>query len=125
MARRRDKFADRNTPKVKAKIVKFDPAEDWKSRHERRLTTNLAYEATMREWCEMHRIVLGIFNNGHHWKMTLVDGRVVEWWPSSAKLVFFKQYRGGWHVHDYMQAMAVMSEKLGLASGRSEPSSNP
>lgn len=36
---------------------------------------------------------LRVTNNGHHWTFTDCDGRVAEWWPSTGKLVFDKEWR--------------------------------
>lgn len=35
---------------------------------------------------------------------------------AAAKLVFFKKYRDGWHVHDYMQMMTLVGQRIGLSS---------
>ncbi len=39
------------------------------------------------------------------------DGRLVEWWPSSAKLVLNKQWSKGIHCHDWQQARDFLDHK--------------
>ena len=72
-----------------SRIVPYYRAEDFRSRHSRRLTANLEQEA---RWCQQRGLTLRITNEGHHWQIT-DGGFVAEWWPSSAKLVIGKH----WH----------------------------
>ena len=76
-------------------------------RHNRRLHGNLRYEAEVREWCRTRGFNLRITNNGHHWQLTK-QNFLAEWWPSSAKLVFNKQWNKGCHCHDYRQALELI-----------------
>lgn len=47
---------------------------------------------------------MAIKNNGHHWQFR-VAGHLVEWWPSSAKMVVDTKWKNGKHVHDIKQLM--------------------
>lgn len=75
--------------------------------HARRLHGNLRYEPQVREWCRKHGFAVRITNEGHHWQLTK-DKFVAEWWPSSAKLVFNKQWNQGYHCHDYRQTLEII-----------------
>ena len=92
-------------------VVPFQGGEGWKSRHGRRLTTNLDYESDVRDWCDQHGVELSITNGGHHWTFTRGNLRV-EWWPSSAKLVMDKQWRRGVHVHDWTQVAKIIQQEI-------------
>ena len=84
-------------------------------RHNRRLLANAQHEADVRAWCEPYSIVLTVTNGRHHWKFTYRD-RIAEWWPSSAKLVFQKQYQQGIHCHDYQQVMVALTKRWKLVA---------
>lgn len=63
-----------------------------------------------------------LHNNGHHWVFDcgLVgnpggpcrDRLLIEWWPSSAKLVIRKNWNGGIHVHDWKQAQEQIEKAI-------------
>ena len=76
-------------------------------RHTRRLHGNLRYEAEVRESCRTRGFNLRVTNTGHHWQLTK-QNFLAEWWPSSAKLVFNKQWEKGCHCHDYRQALEMI-----------------
>ena len=76
-------------------------------RHTRRLHGNLRCESEVREWCRTRGFNLRITNEGHHWQLNK-NKFVAEWWPSSAKLVFNKQWNKGCHCHDYRQALELI-----------------
>ena len=90
-----------------SRIVPYYRAEDFRSRHSRRLTANLEQEAKVRRWCQQRGLTLRITNEGHHWQIT-DGGFVAEWWPSSAKLVIGKRWQDGIHCHDYKQALKII-----------------
>lgn len=79
-----------------------DGSLDWHIRHARRLEVNLENRKVLENWCRSNRWTFEIKNNGHHW-MFRKTGVLVEWWPSSAKLVRDKQWTNGVHIHDYLQ----------------------
>jgi len=91
----------------RSSLVPYRRGENPRQRHARRLHSNLHYEAQVREWCHDHGFGLRISNEGHHWQLTK-DKFVAEWWPSSAKLVFHKQWNQGCHCHDYRQALEMI-----------------
>jgi hypothetical protein len=112
MSRRRDtRFRDRYKCEVRPEIHTL-PGEGWKKRHSRRLHHNLDLETEAQSWCEERAIDLRITNGGHHWQFTLPSEDLVEWWPSSAKMVKNKRWRDGMHVHDWTQAQAVLEKQL-------------
>src|SRR5215813_9313209 len=93
----------------RSRIVPFYRGEDFRTRHARRLATNLHQEADVRQWCDQRGLRLRITNEGHHWQIT--DGAfLAEWWPSSAKLVINRRWHDGIHCHDYQQALKIIGE---------------
>lgn len=108
MSRRRHRFGDRS--KSDAKPV-FQPKgyEDHKARHARRLEFNLQAQDKVKEWCKENNVTLQIKNNGHHWIFVREKG-LVEWWPSSAKMVVGKKWNHGIHVVDYTQALHELAK---------------
>jgi len=109
---RRKRFEDQH--KIgHSSIVPIVPGESTSERHERRLLANLGAEESVREWCVQNKIKLTITNHGHHWQLILGKQRA-EWWPSSAKLIFNKEWRKGIHCHDYTQLKQVVTEKWKL-----------
>ena len=82
-------------------------------RHERRKDTNLANRSVLEEFCRDHEIKFVIKNEGHHWQFR--RGKIlVEWWPSSAKLVVNKRWKQGIHVHDWEQARMQLRSAFGI-----------
>jgi hypothetical protein len=95
----------------RSRIVPYRRGEDFRTRHSRRLRTNLEQEADVRRWCEERGLTLRITNGGHHWQIT--NGVfLAEWWPSSAKLVIGKRWHAGIHCHDYRQALRVIEDSF-------------
>jgi hypothetical protein len=93
----------------RSRIVPYRRDEDFRTRHWRRLTTNLEKQAEVRQWCAQHGLTLRVTNDGHHWQIT--DGAfLAEWWPSSAKLVIGKRWHAGIHCHDYSQVLKVIQD---------------
>ena len=88
--------------------------ESWRDRHQRRLYVNLQHSNEVEAWCFERSVTVRITNHGHHWKFTYTGGRQAEWWPSSAKLVFNRQYHKGVHCHDYSQVLKALADRWGL-----------
>ncbi len=86
------------------------------ARHTRRLNVNLDNQEKVKTFCEQHDIKLRINNGGHHWIFEKND-KMLEWWPSSAKLVKNKNWKTGLHVHDYEQAMAEVEKFFKIDAG--------
>ena len=93
-----------------SKLVPYKAGESPKKRHARRLAVAMSHEKDVRAWCEEKHVSLKIHNGGHHW-MFQRGGCLVEWWPSSAKLVVNKQWKKGYHVHDYTQLLPVLASQ--------------
>jgi len=94
-----------------SKLVPYKHGEEPGERHARRLATNEKRLDEVREWCASEGVRLTVHNDGHHWIFAKA-GHTVEWWPSSAKLIVDKQWGGGTHVHDHLQAIKIIREKL-------------
>ncbi len=75
---------------------------------------NLQHSQEVEAWCFERSVRVTITNHGHHWKFIYTGGRQAEWWPSSAKLVFNRQYKKGIHCHDYGQVLQVLANRWGL-----------
>lgn len=82
---------------------------DAMTRHGNRLDFNYQHQQEVARWCMDHGVKLEIKNDRHHW-MFRRDNRLVEWWPSSAKLVVDRKYNRGLHVHDYRQAIVELEK---------------
>ena len=98
----------------RSKKIPFIPGEDSKDRHARRFSLNLKEQKIIHEWAEIHGIILAIKNEGHHWIATLSPALIAEWWPSSAKVVFNKDWDHGIHCHDTGQFKALLIKYWGL-----------
>lgn len=109
---RRHRYDDRRSA-GSSKIVPFQSGEQSSDRHERRLSTNLSYRDEVKAFCQQHSISLRINNGGHHWILVKEKNRL-EWWPSSAKMVWNQQWSKGIHVHDYQQFIEQARRLFGL-----------
>lgn len=73
------------------------------------------WEESLRSFCDTAGgLSLAICNNGHHWNFVSVSPYamfVVEWWPSSAKLVIQRKYNAGIHTHDAVQVMKIIGPR--------------
>jgi len=95
----------------RSQIIPHRKCEGPKDRHERRLTVNLRNKQIVEQWCADNGVVIKINNQGHHW-MFSQSKKIVEWWPSSAKLIINKQWNNGIHIHDYEQALVVLKREF-------------
>lgn len=106
MGRNRDRYSDVGSV-GNSRICPYKPYESPASRHHRRLQTNVSARDEMDAFCSEFGIEFDILNDGHHWRFRK-DNKVIEWWPSSAKMVMCKDWRNGIHVHDYRQVQRVL-----------------
>lgn len=104
------KYQDRKSI-GKSSIVPFVRGEHPKQRHDRRFNAALELQNHVKDWCEKNNVILKINNEGHHWIFTKTNF-IAEWWPSSAKLIFNKQWKNGIHCHDYSQVLALIEQKI-------------
>lgn len=95
----------------RSNIVPYKPGEDSSDRHWRRLSVNLEHEEEIRLQAGARGLKLQIANDGQHW-MFARPGLIAEWWPSSAKLVFNKQWRRGVHCHDWQQVFREIDRRV-------------
>lgn len=117
MSRRRERFPDRRSV-GRSKHIPFVDGESFKDRHWRRLGMNAEQADAMREWCSKRGVKLSITNNGMHWQFQCPEGVLIEWWPSSAKLVIDKRWAHGIHVHDWTQAQRIVKAQMRKRSAR-------
>jgi len=107
--RKRNRYQDRHQAQ-KLTGVPSDTKKgrgSWKKRHSKRLSIALSIRDDAEEWIQSHGWELSINNAGHHWVIK-ADLFIAEWWPSSAKLVFNKNFKHGIHTHDWSQVRAML-----------------
>lgn len=97
----------------KSAIAPFIPDEDPRDRHKRRKDTNLFFAHDLSNWCNENGWKFEIKNDAHHW-IFRKNKTLVEWWPSSAKLVKDKQWKKGIHCHDYLKVINFLKKEKTL-----------
>lgn len=110
MSRRRRRYGDRASAGG-SRVVPYRRGESFQQRHERRLRVNAKSISWLRHWCCAHDIQFDVTNGQHHWSFR-GDGWLVEWWPSSAKLIVDKEWDNGVHVHDWRQVVGIIVEVI-------------
>lgn len=96
----------------KSSTVPYIESEGWKERHERRKSVAAQRMGEVNVWCQKHKWKFRVANNGHHWIFTTHESKMIEWFPSSGKLVIGKNWRNGFHVHDVQQLIELLEETL-------------
>lgn len=91
-------------------IAPFRGDESWNQRHARRKNTNLSYADELKSWCHSFGWNFEIKNEGHHW-IFKKNETLIEWWPSSAKLVKNKQWKKGIHCHDFLKVIEFLEKQ--------------
>lgn len=94
-----------------SKAIPFIKHESPKDRHARRKAHNLRLREQTKIFCDENKIKLQITNEGHHWRAEK-DDMIIEWWPSSAKVVVNKSWKRGIHVHDIYQFQKLLKKRL-------------
>lgn len=107
MTRKRRRYPDRHKAGA-SRVVPFREGETRRQRHARRLRVNIAARQTLSAWCRARGVCLAVKNDDHHWMFSRGNA-LVEWWPSSAKLVVDKEWRNAWHCHDWKQVEARLA----------------
>lgn len=105
----------RNPDKYKlgrSSIVPYIASESWETRHRRRKDKALLGQPKVEKWCAVHKWRLRINNNGHHWIFNTHQGKMIEWFPSTGKLVVGKSWKQGIHCHDVEQLLETLEETL-------------
>lgn len=101
------KYHDKTNSRIPAEVSKFQPGEQAKDRHERRLQTNKEYADILRNYCRSNGWRFDIKNEGHHWQMR--RGKLIlDWYPATAKLIVNQQWKKGIHVHDIGQIKSYL-----------------
>jgi hypothetical protein len=95
-----------------SKSVPYLPHESAADRHRRRLFAAIGESGRVDEWCKRYGCFLTISNDGHHWTIETPSFEA-EWWPSSGKLVFDREYQRGIHTHDVQQLLAQLNRRIG------------
>lgn len=98
-----------------SRLVPYDPAEPDSDRHRRRLRSAAEHKGSVATWGYIKGIGIRISEDSQHWTFAK-HPHVAEWWPSSAKLVFDRQYARGIHAHDVEQVKAEITRRWGLAT---------
>lgn len=94
-------------------IVPFIPDEPAQVGHARRFHANMCHRGDVQAWCFERAVTVIVGNQGQHWRFIYGDS-FAEWWPSTAKLVFNRQYRHGVRCHDYEQVITALSRRWKL-----------
>ncbi len=90
----------------------LDPREYVRQRRLRRLDRNRSAADHAKTWADRHGFTFDVNNEGHHWIWQ--KGKfVAEWWPSSAKLVFNRDYDRSCHAHDWTAVIPFLENKTG------------
>lgn len=77
-------------------------------RHDRRKDAFTNCRGQFEKFCVHQGFKLKIHNDDHHWQIS--HGKtLIEFWPSSAKLIINKQWKSGIHVHDYKQLTTILN----------------
>ena len=97
----------------KSKVVPYREGESSPNRHKRRLNEACKALGDVVVKCKQFGIAVDTFNNLQHWRFTS-SHVYAEWWPSSAKLVFNRDYKRGVHCHDWEQVIAELMKVLDL-----------
>lgn len=87
--------------------VPYISNESWQDRHKRRKLFALQHIKELGDWCTKHKWEMEVKNEGHHW-MFKCETRIVEWWPSSGKVVIEKKWNKGIHCHDHEQLVKIL-----------------
>lgn len=99
--------------RVRSDLHKFRKGEDPKQRHQRRLDLAVEYKMVISAWCKRNKIGHRRTHSDHHWIFTKGD-KSADWWPSSAKLIFNKEYKKGMHVHDIKVLARLLAPFFGV-----------
>lgn len=93
-----------------SKLVPFIRDEEPRARHNRRLAYNLALFDEAGGWCQEHGITLELKNEGQHWRFRYRE-TVIDWWPSTAKLLINRDWENGYHIYDWLQAREIVFDE--------------
>lgn len=108
MIRNRSRNPDKYK-KGRSSLVPYIESESWKERYQRRMKHALQNKQKVENWCGKNKWKMFINNEGHHWVFFTNERKIIEWWPSSGKLIIGKQWKQGVHCHDYIQLLEVFT----------------
>lgn len=87
------------------------PSQHQKAEHQRRYQQASTSVQSADEWCADHAIVLTIRNDGQHWSFMRGD-QLVEWWPSSGKVVVNKLWNSARHADNWKRLIPILEKSL-------------
>jgi hypothetical protein len=96
----------------RSSLVPYIASESWQERHRRRMQHAMDNKEKVQAWCDKHKWILRVNNNGHHWIFLTKEKKMIEWWPSSGKIAIGKKWKEGIHCHDYKQLLKVLEMAL-------------
>jgi hypothetical protein len=110
------RFDDQFKATTRADLCGYRRQETAERRHDRRFSTAQATAELARQFCEERGIKMTVSNHGHHFIFRLADDHpkrhFAQWWPRTAKLVFFSRWEHGIHAHDIGQVIEEMRKVL-------------
>lgn len=108
--KKRSRYQDKKSV-GRSSIIPFKKDEKWDARHKRRLGANLHFKDKLGNWCKKNGVSFEVKNEGHHW-LFIKGATKIDWWPSSAKVIFNQVWDEGIHCHDYKQLIKVIEKKF-------------
>lgn len=88
-----------------------DELESSSDRHFRRKIFNEKQFSVVEEFCQNRGLRFRLLNCKHHWQVSR-ENTMVEWWPSSAKVIINKNWGRGVHCHDYEQFIGILKKQF-------------
>lgn len=92
-------------------VHSFRKKEHYRKRHRRRWKTAVENITLMEAWCNRVGIDLKITDEGKNWKFSY-DGKVAEWNPSSANLMFDRDNQTSLHVYDHLMVAKILTGRF-------------
>jgi hypothetical protein len=87
------------------------PSQHQRAEHQRRYRQAFSSVEFAVEWCADRVIALTIRNDGQHWSFTRGD-QLVEWWPSSGKVVVNKRWNSAKHADNWKRLVPILEKNL-------------
>lgn len=121
--RRKGRFEDVRPASAKAEICKRVSGETWKERHTRRkqIANGDQSIAILQAFCDANGMELAIRNKQHHFIVHRPEDQpgehLAQWWPQTAKLVFWSQWKKGVHCHDVTQLIVEIKLEFRRLAG--------
>lgn len=90
---------------------------NWKRRHKARAAEAIGSIRDAGIAFAKHGGWLRVLNSGQHWQIIYGAGpiRIIEWWPSTAKMVVDTDWKHGVHVHRWQDVLKFSIRRRRLA----------